>query len=60
MKDILYAFFLCLIFCLAVVFFGIKHNSVSVAQKEAPRVYKIAGAGSEGYTWVWEDGKTAR
>jgi len=56
----LYFFIACLVICLVAVFVGVKCSSAPVAQKQKLAVYEISGAGSEGFSQVWEDGQAVR
>ena len=51
----------CVIICVVVVAFGVDFNGCADRKiGSKTRTYEIAGAGSDGVSTVWEDGKASR
>lgn len=59
-KHLLYGIILSILICALVVSFGFRCASSPQVKKQKLTVYEIAGAGSEGFSQVWEDGQAVR
>lgn len=59
-KHKLFVIGACLLICLFAVILGTQCNSYPTAKEQKLTVNEIAGAGSEGFSHVWEDGQAVR